>query len=180
MITRYRVTLLTDDGDRVLAKNQLFITEQAARAYANNCAQSRRPEISTVVSNLAPEFFNLRTVKLTDNNCTVGRTSIHARGWDFQSCTHARYLAPSGHWTPTTYVDGDEKRAWGAKEAEECDLFGDPISYLSRGAYFNFMLGIETVRLLTALDMTNELLRLMAGGGRHKWPPTVMDASIYT
>jgi len=153
---------------------------QAARAYADTCAQSRLPEIIPVVTCLAPEFVRLRNVKLSDNICTVGRTCIHAQGWDKDSLRHALYLAPSGNWTPTTYVDGDERRSWGAREAEECNLFGEPIHYLARGAYFNFMYGTEAARLLTALDMTNDLLRLMAGGGRHKWPITAMDVSIYT
>lgn len=180
MVTRYRVTLLTDEGERVFATHRIFPTMQAAREYAAGCAQSRLPEIINVLSNIAPEFLPLRNVKLSDNCGMVGWSCIHAWGWNVDSLRHALYLAPSGSWTPTVFIGSDDRRSWGSKEAEECEEFGNPVVVLARGAYFNFPYGTEAARLLSALDMNNHLLRLMAGGGRFPWPRTVMGASFYT
>lgn len=39
--------------------------------------------------------------------------------------------------------------------------------------YFNFPMDMDAAKFMVAMDLTNELLKLKAGGGRHKWPERI-------
>ena len=111
-------------------------------------------------------FANLTHLRFSDNICTVNWTSIHAHGWDYRSIDAATSLCPLGNFTPTTYVDSDMRRMWTDEQRTNAQRYGVPIHILYRGAYFNFPVNTGGGKLLIALGMTAELLRLMAGG-RH-------------
>ena len=111
-------------------------------------------------------FANLRNLKFSDNTCTVGWTCIHASGWGYPSIDAAMRLCPLGNFTSTTYVDSDMRRIWTDEQRDNADLYGVPIHLLYKGAYFNFPVDEGGGKLLIALGMTAELLRLMAGGHR--------------
>lgn len=122
----------------------------------------------------------LRNIKHHDNSCSVGWTTIHAHGWTADAVRFVMTLAPSGSFTVTSYTDGDERRAWNDIHQVEKKKYGAPIYVLKKGAYFNFKMGDEAMRVMVALGLTEELMRLMAGGGRHKWPTTATAASTCT
>ena len=107
-------------------------------------------------------FSTLSNLRFSDNICTVGWTCIHASGWEYPSIDAATSLCPLGNFTPTTYVDSDMRRMWTDEQRTNAQRYGVPIHILYRGAYFNFPLTIGGQKLLIALGMTAELLRLMA------------------
>lgn len=117
-------------------------------------------------------FSRLRNVKHSDNLCSVGWTCIHAQGWDLDTARIALSLCPAGHFTRTSHVDSDMRRAWDVSDRREKDEFGEPLSILAKGAYFNMPMDKGCLHLLQRCDLVNELMVLVADGGRHKWPCT--------
>lgn len=122
----------------------------------------------------------LQGIRWSDNLCTVGATNIHATGWTHDAVKFIKTLAPSGRFTQTSFTGGDERRAMHKNDIHQVEAkkYGAPVYVLARGAYFDFSLGDEAMRVMVALGLTNELMRLMAGGGRHKWPQEFVTSSI--
>ena len=107
-------------------------------------------------------FSTLSNLRFSDNICTVGWTCIHASGWDGPSIAMAKHLRPEGNFISTSYVDSDMRRMWTDEQRTNAQRYGAPIHILYRGAYFNFPVNTGGGKLLIALGMTAELLRLMA------------------
>lgn len=88
------------------------------------------------------------------------------------SCAVALSLCPRGHFTATSYVNSDMRRAYTDDDKREQERFGHPIKILAKGAYFNMPMDKGCLHLLQRCDLVNELMVLVADGGRHKWPCT--------
>ena len=96
-------------------------------------------------------FAGLTHIRHSDNLCSVGWTCIHAIAWDESSMAAAKKMCPKGSFS-ATFV----RRSEGGT------------SY-----YFNFPLDMDAAKFMVAIDLTSKLLKLRAGGGRHKWPEKV-------
>lgn len=111
-------------------------------------------------------YDRLRDVRHSDNICTVRWTNIHARGWDIDTCALALYFCPRGRFTPTTYVDGDERRRWTEGEKREKERFGAPVYVLAKGAYFDFPVDVledtGALHLMQRCGLINELMLTVA------------------
>lgn len=117
-------------------------------------------------------FSRLSNVKHSDNLCSVGWTCIHAHGWDLDTLRVALSLCPLGTFTVTTYVNSDMRRAYDSLDKVEAEEFGAPIKILTKGAYFNMPMDKGCLHLLQRCDLVDELMVLVADGGRHRWPCT--------
>lgn len=115
-------------------------------------------------------FPDLARVRWSDNLCTVGWSCIHAHQWDMDSIEKAMRFCPRGHFTQTTYVDGDERRAWTDSQRDERDRYGAPVYVLFKGAYFSFPLDRGALQLMQAVGLIDECMVMAASGGRHKFP----------
>ena len=80
------------------------------------------------------DCFRELKVKWSDNFCMVGWTSIHAYYWDYDSVEVAKRFCPRGYFTPTTFVDGDERRGWDKDHIAEKGEYGAPVYVLYKGA----------------------------------------------
>ena len=172
--SKYCVTLLTDDSERVVVTRKRWTTLGPAQRYADGCAQSRKPQIETDYGDAVVDkaFGGLTRLRFTNNLTTAdslflhaanrAKASIHAHSWDCDAIETALRLCPSGRFSPTTYVDGDERRAYTDAAREQAIQYGFPIHILYKGAYFDFRIDTGGGKLLVALGMTTELLRLMA------------------
>ena len=115
-------------------------------------------------------FPYLERVKWSDNLCTVGWSCIWARGWDRESVEAALRFCPRGYFTVTTYVDGDERRAWTESQREEKDRYRHPVYVIHKGSYFSFPLDRGALQLMQALGLVDECMVMAAGGGRFPFP----------
>ena len=171
---KYLVTLLTDDGDRVVVTRKRWTNYAGAELYAKWCAKSRNPLIEVdyedaiwpPVDKASSNFSNLSDLRFSDNTGTVGWTSIHAKRWGYASVWAATRLCPEGNFTATSYISGDERHGWTIAQRANAQRYGVPIYMLYNGAYFSFPVDENGGKLLIALGMTTELLRLMAAKGK--------------
>ena len=79
------------------------------------------------------------------------------------------FFCPDRHFTVTSFIGGDERRAWADFQRQEAKDFGAPQYVIEKGAYFDFPMDYGGACLLQALGLVDELMVLMADGGRHKW-----------
>lgn len=115
-------------------------------------------------------FDCLKQLKWSDNLCTVGWSNIHAYGWTREAIDAALFFCPRGHFTVTSYVDGDERRAWADFQRQEKEDFGAPVYVIEKGAYFDFPMDNGALHLMQALGLVDELMVMIADGARHRWP----------
>lgn len=115
-------------------------------------------------------FQFLTRVKWSDNLCTEGWSCIWARGWDRVSIDAAMRYCPRGYWTITSYVDGDERRAWTDEQREEKDRLGAPVYVIHKGSYFGFPLDRGALQLMQAVGLIDECMVMAASGGRFPFP----------
>lgn len=121
-------------------------------------------------------FECLQNVKWSDNICTVGWSCIHAHGWDQVPVEAAKLLCPKGFFTPTSYVDGDERRSYQEHHIAQTDKYGAPFYVLYRGAYFNFPLDRGALQLMQAVGLIDECMVMAADGGRFPFPKDKFEA----